>query len=301
MKIIFLVLVYSQWVIASTLGYLQEITNLSHDEAKILDKKIIKQSKKLNFLKCPIKLIEHQINGPESVRKGLEYLLAFLYQSTQADPDYQNIHDNCLDTVEEYTLHKRHSEVRGREITADEIQALRKHFASENQDLVELIINNINQATLCHVNKIGISGSFFIALSLGKYEMQCYTPLGRRFSLQGPSFGMGAGFVGANITLPNSKYLENLLSEQFYIFNRAPKDSWYNANYAQNFVIGAGATILQNKDQVYDKDFRFALGFNFSHEKHYQFLSKKGEKPYYSKLVQIQLFDDMAETAYNIK
>lgn len=301
MKIILWALLCAQLGFASTLSYLQEITELSHDESKILDKKILKQSKNLDFLKCPIKLIEQQINGPESVQKGIEYLLDFLYQSTQADPDYQNIHDNCLDTLEEYTLHKRRSSVRGRPITVSEIQNLEKHFARENQLLISLIIKSINQATLCYTNKIAVSASFLVSFSVGGYEMQCYTPLGRRFTLQGPSVGLGSGLAGASMTLPNTNYLNNPLSYRFFLFNRAPKDPWYTTYYSHNFVCGLGTEILQDRNQVFQTDLRAAIGINFSCQKSYQIMSRKSESSYYLKLIQSQLFEDMANTAYNIK
>jgi len=301
MKIIFLGIIFAHVNFASTLNYLQETANISHEEAKILDHKISKQSKNLSFLNCPIKLIERQIRGPESVKKGIEYLLAFLYQSSQADPDYQSVEDNCLDTLEEYSLHHRNSSVRGRYITSREIEALRTHFASENQALIDLIINNLNRETLCYTNRVEATASFFVGISLGASEMQCYTPLGRRFTLRGPSLGVGTGLAGASITLPNLKYLNNPLKYRFFLYKRSNKDTWYTAHISQHIACGPGAVIEQSRNHVFARDLRPAIGFNFSYVKSYQFMTKNTQRPYYSKIIQTELFDDMANSAFNIK
>lgn len=306
MNIILLVFLGASISFASTIDYLQELTNKPRAELIQAHKEIKYKSKKLHFLKCPAKLIENQYNGPESVIMGIEIFEDLINESYQIDPDYENIHDNCLDILDEYVRLENLEEIKRKELSAQEYGVIASsNFLKNTPKLAELILASINAETLCHSSRIAVSAHVVLGLSMGVYQMDCYTPLGRRFTLRGPALGMGFG-GGISLALPNHKEFTNSLAHGLYIYKRQKYDHWTMSNLTTTFAWVFGAAIENDRSiikpktashMIYEKDFRPAVGLISSFEQTFQVMTKKQKKPYYAKLILTELFDEMANTA----
>ena len=297
MNIIFFIFFFSHMSFASLFSYVEEITKLPDPEARILTKEVKFQSKKLRVLDCSLELIERQWGGSESVQKGIEYLLEFLKESTQADPDYITIQDMCLDSLDDFNLREKQNLIHSKALSNQEIEQLKLILIQENSELADIIISSFNQETLCHTSWTSASASIFLGMSLGKLRMDCFTPLGRRFKLVGPSIGLGLGIIGATLTLPNSSRLHNPLTHTIKLFERSPSKFWLLSNRSSTFARGVGMTIIEDRSNIYKKDIRTALGLNIYSEITSQILREIKQPSFYLKLVQTKLFEDMSETA----
>jgi hypothetical protein len=271
----------------STLNYVQEITALNLLEAKKLKKHIENYSERLNFLNCPLKLIEHQYNGPESVYKGLDFLEHFLYESAQIDPDYDVINDRCLDTLD------RLKQSQSRALSENEINTIKKYKYPADKALKSLISNALNAQTQCYVSSLSLAASFFVGSSLGAFKMECFSPLGRRFQIRGPSLGIGGGY-GASLMVPNSDRLHTTLTYSFSLFNNK-KNPWYDSSKSSRYIYFIGPA--EEYSNIYDHDYRIAVGLNIVKEWRHHLFFKKQKKSFFLKLLLTDLFDDMAETA----
>jgi hypothetical protein len=306
MKIV-IFFIASAWALtgnATTLNYLQEVLNIPNSEAHEINKVILDKSKKLDFLKCPIELIEHQYNGADSVYNGINFLEQFLKESTQVDTDYESIHDNCLDRRDFYRLAEKQKKISRRELGTQELLDLFNYLPNIHPKISNIILDSVNQETKCYTKRTSVSGAFLLSMSIGFYEMECYTPLGRRFELTGPSFGIGAGF-GTSISLPNSENFFNPLAYSFLLYERSPKDSWFMTNMSSSLVYGIGVALEQDnklliskrQHMIYNNDFRPAIGYNLNAELIAQIMFKKHLKPFFAKLILTNLFEDMIESA----
>lgn len=290
-----IILVLAQSSFASTLLYFQEISKTSGAEALKKHNYILETSNNLRFLDCPIELIERQWDGLESVIVGINYLQEFIKESGFVKPDYQAIYQRCLSSSYEFHNRERLGSAKGRYITYNEKRMLARKIS--NSALINLIYNKLNQDTLCYTKHQAIHLGAFIAGSIGRYQIECFTPLGRRFKLKGLSFGMGLG-VGAAISLPSIKPFKDKLAYRLKLFFHPDKAFWYDTHMATTYAIGPGIII---EDQPYSvekgsiigpKGTKPSVGASICVEDLYNIMRQKFQSPFYMSLVEAKLLEN---------
>jgi hypothetical protein len=303
MKIYFfaVVLFYFQTSFADSLAYFEALTHKRGPEAMVLHDEIQATSIVLRILNCPITLIERQWGGLFSVKEGIYYLKEYLNISQTHEPDFEKINKSCMATLERYEQQKPSDLFLARALTVEEIEAIKNLSAPDI--LLKLVLEHVNQDTLCYANRMSFILAAGLGISIGKYSMECYTPLGRRFRLKGPSLGFVTG-MGSAVSLPNRSSMSPTLSYRFSLFERSDEDIWNIKNKSKIFasVLGFSAQHDKHKNMsskkegmLFDYDFKATMGGGVFFDKSYQLMSKKDLVPLYIKLVQTQLFNKMAE------
>lgn len=290
--------------LASTFGYLQELSGLSKLEAHEKHQRIKEKSQELSFLDCPIELIERQWQGPESVKIGIQYFQEYLLAYSNKSDQYQTISDRCSKTLLEYKINDIDGIVKGRAISYQEKEELKSELLKQSplvdKNFIEILVSYLNESTVCQSNRIALGASTMIGGSIGICHMQCFTPLGRRFKLLGPSIGLGLG-AGAYVSLPNLKS-KNRLSYHFQLYKRSEGQWWYSSNSSTTLAVGPGIAVESDlphwvsdgereKGMLHDHDLRAAGGINFSIEDIYNYMREKKLSSFYYHLIESGIFD----------
>ena len=164
-----------------------------------------------------------------------------------------------------------------------------------------VILSGVNQETLCYTSRVAAMASVIVGFSAGGYYMECYSPLGRRFLLRGPSVGIGTGFVAA-VSLPNSKHMKNDLAYKFLLFTRSERQLWHMSTTSSGFtsIFGMNAEYDFHKQKteglIYGHNIRTTAGAGFFSEQTYQIMAKKNLNPLYIRLIRTGLFDKIAKS-----
>jgi uncharacterized protein YfeS len=305
-KFIVALLFLSQTLLGTSSAYFKTMTHKEGIEALALHREVKQKSKKLQLLDCPLALIERQWQGLESVLIGTQYLREFIAESNKHQPNYQSIYFDCLNTLEEYQSRDRQGLVKARDLGMSEIEELKLKFnqqsAIEEQRLLKLVLSGLNAETLCYSQRVSVNAAFFLGLSAGTSYMECYTPLGRRFMLLGPSIGVGAG-ISTSMILPNSGY-HNQLAHSFLLFRRSERDLWTmrSTSTSMSSILGINVqrdpskcSIPTQRSRIYKHDLRATIGFGCYHGREYQVMARSTLSPLYIKLVESGLFSKMAK------
>jgi len=282
--------------LASSYSYFEEITGMSGNEAKKEHQCIIDWSNEWSFLDCPIELIERQWQGPESVKIGIDYFLQILKESLKDKPIYKTISEKCLETLNNYRKKDLHGLVAGRALLEYERESLWQELPEQaslkEKDLIGLVVAHINEPTQCQINRVALNMAAMIGGGIGLYQMDCFTPLGRRFKLRGPSIGLGLG-LGGSVVLPKRK-AKNRLAYNYKLYQLA-ESSWWKMHYnSLNLSLVVGVSIESdrphwaskelNGEMLYNKYSRPALGLHASIEDIYNYMRLKKQEPFYLKL-----------------
>lgn len=303
MKIYFFVtaLIFSQTSLADSLVYFETLTHKRGPEAKVIHEEILRASQKLQILECPITLIERQWGGLSSVKDGIYYLQEYINISENENPDFESINTSCNLTLERYQRFELSGFSRARALLTSDLEEIKNIRASSR--LINLILESVNQDTLCYANRTSIMLAAGIGMSAGKYKMECYTPLGRRFRLRGPSVGIVGGIGGA-ISLPDRKSRNHAFAYRFSLFLRSEEELWKIKNNSKSFasIFGMNAQHDTHKNKgskkesmFYEYDLKAAVGGGIFADKTYQLMSKKDLSPLFIRLIQTHLFNKMTE------
>lgn len=293
----------SQGSIAGTFTYFKELSKMSGAEAIDNHLRIEEISNKLSFLDCPIELIERQWDKIASVTAGIEYFQQFMRESEKAAPDYKSIEVACLETLTAYRNNDKRGFSHAGGISRAQSDELYRRFsklgAAKEDALINELISKLNQDTLCYTEHVALHAAVFLGFSVGRYQMECFTPLGRRFKLKGPSIGSGMG-VGAGLSLPKGGVSKNSLAFRFKLYKLREQSRWYVSHSSTTYALGAGVAIEaqhypRDKDSmIHGEDNNPSVGMSVYVEDLYNFMRKKHQSPFYMSLVSANLLDDMA-------
>lgn len=219
--------------------------NISKKDVLRVYKELRNQSKGLSFLDCPINLIEQQYNGIESVLVGTKFLNIYFSHNNLSIKEYKNLIIECENTLRKYQEDTRQKVVQPREVTQDEIQTfintMTSDKASNQLGVGSLVLNSINQSTVCYARRTAFEASYFIGGSMGSTAAECFTPMGRHFLFIGPSIGYGVGFMGA-VVLPNPRVLPTVPNWSFKLYEQKSTRFFHEHHNRVQAGLGVGAT-----------------------------------------------------------
>jgi len=296
-------LIVSKPGLCSSLKYFKQMTGLEGDQAKTLHKELKEQSKTLSFLDCPIEMIERQWGGIHSVNLGLNYLQQYINESNNAVPNYDKITGECEKDLNIYRQKDKDGQIRSRAIVGDELNNFMATANAQNQNLFMLVSTKLNQETRCYTQRADYSLGYLVVGNFGMHYLDCYTPLGRRFSLHGPAIGAGIGTIIAS-TVPNiDKY--NALSHSIMLYQQKEKDVYHIKKTISKGAFFAGASVEHDKARYFLKresgqsfflDVRFSLGIGAAFMKVHSFTTRDDDNPLYIELGNVLNLQQMAET-----
>ena len=154
LSLILLALGASNAVGAFSLNHVENLSgvytaNTSKKEAFKTFKQIRTTSRGLSFLNCPIKLIEMQYNGIESVLVGTEILNSYFDNNNMNMGLFQKIMSDCENTLNAYEEGVRQKTVVSRFITDEEFLVLAGQISNSSTPnqiaITSLVMNTINQ------------------------------------------------------------------------------------------------------------------------------------------------------------
>jgi hypothetical protein len=182
------------------------------DDIEELYNQLEHDSDLINFFDCPIELIERQWGGSRSVIIGTKILEQFIDEIENPTGALSQLITKCEDQLAIFRQDSKNGNIRSRSIVLDEYDNLVGLLHSGKRlPLMNEILGAINQKTSCYSNGYSVSIGQVIAFGTGYCNMECYSPLGRRFTLRGISYSYGVG-AGVIATLPNIK---SMVSEPF--------------------------------------------------------------------------------------
>lgn len=279
---------------ASSLTYYKQMTLTNGEEAESQHYKIKEMSKKLSFLNCPIEMIERQWGGVQSVSLGMYYMEQFLNESRQLVPNYYPIGEACLHDLYIYRKNNAKGIIRSRAIVGNEYEQFLASATAQNQILTGLVSQVLNKETICYSQRASLSLGYFLTANFGMHHFECYTPLGRRFIMRGPSIGYGIGAIAA-ATLPNIDQI-NSPSFTMLLHEQQEHKIYRNKKYVTKAALGIGAAIEQDFARMHREktdgqyflfDIRPSVGAGISNEVSHSFSWKKNKAPFYLALSQL--------------
>ena len=194
--VLVLVLISSHTVSAFGLNHMEIMMGVytqgtPKKDARIAYKSLRKASKALSFLDCPMKLIDMQYNGIESVLIGAQILSSYVENSAMSMSQFEGLMSGCENTLGAYQRDVKAKKVRSRAVSDQEIMGLmgqfNKSMTPAQMAIAGLVMNSVNQDTVCYVQRNAIEIALGIGGSIGNTVAECFTPMGRHFILSGPS------------------------------------------------------------------------------------------------------------------
>jgi hypothetical protein len=175
-----------------------------------------------------------QYNGIESVLIGTKILQRYFDNNSMSMSQFQGLMTECENTLQAYERNARHSLIQSRTITPDESQALAllitQDMSPHQMALVGLVMNTINQDTVCYVQRTAVEIALGLGGSLGTISAECFTPMGRHFLLSGPSIGYGLGIMTA-VTVPNTPLLPSAPNWQFKLYEQSATSPFFHEKH----------------------------------------------------------------------
>lgn len=280
-----------------------EHTGLKGKEAKIGHSELYRMSSKLRFLNCPLEMIERQWGGTESVNLGLYYLNRLVAESKKDSPNINEIYRDCKSDLNIYRTKSSNNTIRSRKIENEELAQISQGPEQlADQNLNNLILSSINQPTRCYMQRAAGMAGYLVTMSAGVAEFECYTPLGRRFLMRGPSWGIGVGVIAA-YTLPNFDQL-NKATYKMLLYKQKEQKRVNMTKFINHSVLGPGVAFehdfarafRQRTDgQTFLYDARADVGLGIASEMVNFVLVKKDITPLYLELSKAIDLKNMAE------
>lgn len=289
---------------SSSLTFFKQMSGLKSKEAITAYRDLYAKSKQLRFLDCPIEMIERQWGGAQSVNLGISYLQEYIEEANEQQPNYASITKRCQHDLRIYRHKSKKEEIVSRAIKGRELANFVSQASSmKNRALMNGIIDTLNKPTLCYTQRIATSVGYVLVGSAGIYQIECFTPLGRHFTLAGPSFGVGIGAIAA-YSMPNADAL-NALTYQILLYQKPEKRVNHLSHYVSEIAVGPGVsvetdlarTLRDRRDgRLYLYDLRPAVGAGIAVENIHSFLFRKKQSPLYMKLDSMVDLEAMAKT-----